>query len=68
MIVSEPFKWEFNHAPLPDDPSLYMEDSMVTLLRPKEEKVEEDAEDKEKEEERRGPKPTDWRHGPAEYW
>ena len=41
---------------------------MVTLLRPKEEKVEEDAEDKEKEEERRGPKPTDWRHGPAEYW
>jgi len=55
---------------LPDDPSAYVEDGLDRLMRPKEEATEgdNDAEESEDKAKKKGPKPTDWRSGPAQYW
>jgi hypothetical protein len=57
-------------AELPDDPNAYVEDDLDRLMRPKEEAAggDHDSEESEDKKKNRGPKPTDWRSGPAQYW
>jgi len=67
------FEWKFQFAELPDDPSAYAEDGLNRLMRPQEEGGDEATEEDEEEDaqakrRRRGPKETDWRTGPAQYW
>ncbi len=61
------FEWKFNYAELPEDPSAYEENALDRLMRPKEE-AKDGKRGEEQEEERRGPRSTDWRFGPAQYW
>lgn len=61
------FRWKLSVADPPADPSAYAPDEMERYMRPKEEKKVEDEGDS-NQEEKRGPKPTDWRWGPAQYW
>lgn len=61
------FGWQFNYAEWPEDASAYEEDGVVRFHKPKEEK-DEQKQDGGKEKEKRGPKQTDWRWGPAQYW
>ena len=60
-------EWKFNYAEWPEDISAYQEDGIVKFHKPKEEETEE-IEEGSKETEKKGPKPTDWRWGPAQYW
>lgn len=59
--------WKFNYLDLPDDREMYEEDQAERFHKPKEEVVPK-SDETEKESEKRGPKQTDWRWGPAQYW
>ena len=58
----------FDFAPLPEDPNMYLEDDAVRFHRPADQKSKDKEANEERESESRGPKPTDWRWGPAQYW
>ena len=61
-------EWTLNIAPPPSDPDAYVEDQAVRFHRPfKAKKSMESSADKDAAK-NRGPQPTDWRNGPAEYW
>ena len=59
---------EFDFAPFPEDPNMYQEDDSVRFHRPADQKSKEEEEKEERESESKGPKATDWRWGPAQYW
>ena len=60
--------WDYV-VPMPTDPEAYQECQSVRFHKPAEvEKKEVKEEKEEKEPEKKGPKPTDWRWGPAQYW
>ena len=60
---------EFHFAPYPDDPNAYEEDDCVNFHKFEDfKKREEEGKEGEKEKETKGPKSTDWRWGPAQYW
>ena len=62
-------EWTLYIAPPPTDPDAYVEDQAVRFHRPfKAKKSMESSADKMAAEKSRGPQPTDWRNGPAEYW
>ena len=60
--------WDYV-VPMPTDPDAYQECQSVRFHKPAEVEKEEVKEENEtKEPEKKGPKPTDWRWGPAQYW
>ena len=60
--------WDYV-VPMPTDPDAYEECQSVRFHKPPEVEKEEVKEEKEQQEpEKKGPKPTDWRWGPAQYW
>jgi hypothetical protein len=62
------FVWKFDYAPFPEDPNAYEEDQAVRFHKPAEVKEESDESRGKRENEHRGPRSTDWRWGPAQYW
>ena len=67
-IPKEKCGWDYK-VPLPTDPNAYQECQSVRFHKPAEVEKEEVKEEKEvSEPEKKGPKPTDWRWGPAQYW
>ena len=60
--------WEPNYAPVPTDPALIMECDSVKFHKSAEVKIDEDEDREAKEAAKKGPKLTDWRWGPAQYW
>ena len=58
----------FDFAPFPEDPDMYEEDDCVRFHRPADQKSKEEEDKEERESESKGPKQTDWRWGPAQYW
>jgi transcription initiation factor TFIID subunit 1 len=65
-------EWELYAAPPPTDPNAYVEDQAVRFHRPFQAKSDQEGADSggdsKKAFESRGPRPTDWRNGPAQYW
>merc|ERR1719188_1868910 len=63
-------EWKFDYAPYPDDPDAYAEDQAVRFHKwaSEQKKSEGEEESAEKKEEKKGPRSTDWRWGPAQYW
>ena len=60
--------WDYK-VPMPTDPNAYEECQSVRFHKPAEVEKEEVMEEEEKKTpEKKGPKPTDWRWGPAQYW
>ena len=67
-IPKEKRGWDYK-VPLPTDPNAYQECQSVRFHKLAEVEKEEVKEEKEvSEPEKKGPKPTDWRWGPAQYW
>ena len=61
--------WQLDFAPYPDDPDAYVEDQAVRFHRPFKAKSEEKQDSGDAQDARsRGPRSTDWRQGPAQYW
>ncbi|XP_059084202.1 transcription initiation factor TFIID subunit 1-like [Tigriopus californicus] len=60
--------WQFDYTPYAEDANLYEEDDAVRFHRPKEENSSEEDAAEGREKESKGPKATDWRWGPAQYW
>eukprot|EP00095_Tigriopus_kingsejongensis_P010565 maker-scaffold2286_size17589-snap-gene-0.4 protein:Tk10565 transcript:maker-scaffold2286_size17589-snap-gene-0.4-mRNA-1 annotation:"transcription initiation factor tfiid subunit 1 isoform x2" len=60
--------WEFDFSPFPEDSKLYEEDDAIRFHKPQEEKKLEDEAAEGRERINKGPKATDWRWGPAQYW
>ena len=67
QLPERTFDWDY--GPWPQNLDAYDEDQAVKFHRPMEEeqKLTEISNNK-KSNERKGPKPTDWRSGPAQYW
>ena len=66
-VTATQTRWKLNYAELPENPDAFEEDDVVRFHKPKEQKMEKEETD-ERDAERKGPKPTDWRWGPAQYW
>jgi len=61
--------WNLNIAPPPEDPEAYAVDDAVLFRQPMQlTKPVPQSPPKEEDLSKKGPKPTDWRWGPAQYW
>ena len=67
-VLEEEKELKLEIAPFPDDPEMYQEDMAERLHRIEIEKKEEGLKEGEEKNEKRGPKASDWRWGPAQYW
>lgn len=70
--IKRPYTYENSFAPLPDPklhPDAYCEDQAIRFHSSEQDQINE-ANDKKKDSDvqSKGPKDSDWRHGPAQYW
>ena len=67
-----PYSYENSFPPLPDPvlhPEAYCEDQAVRFHSAVKDNTDDDNDGKnESDSQSKGPKPSDWRHGPAQYW